>query len=244
MLSLMKNKNKYAQLVSTLLLFGIGSISCQSQTQQKFNDNKRTRICHDTMYYASKQQPDTLFEFSNGKTVGIWGYMEVEKQRKIFSEFILSECMTGRTLDSWDALDECELQFKNDTLYVKQLDLFAIGEDAAYEKIPWKISLFYCADGIIKRHDRFNRGLHLNETAIDAAIKEFELTQWKDQVGAGAEYAEEKFNLINRIMISAISGNEKSERYFKEFEEKFKPDGYYAEWYHEMKGILEYWKQP
>ncbi len=196
----------------------------------------------DSSYYGSDSRKKTFFEFSNGKSICLSGWMEIEDEKEIYSEFNLRDCDTGEVLDERGALEECILSLSSDTLWVYELEHFARGEDHALVKFPWKIGAHYYGDDGFKYSEWFNENLRYDQQTIELVLKEYETTKWRTQQ-EDSEYVDfHLMGLANKLMIAAISGNQTSEMYFNEFRIRVKPDGYLLQWYTKMERILEYAK--
>lgn len=196
----------------------------------------------DSSNYISDSTKETTFEFSNGKSICLSGWMEIEDEREIYSEFNLRDCDTGEVLVERWAREECELSLSNDTLWVSQLDSFALGEGNTFVKFPWKIGILYYGDDGVEYSEWFNDNIRYDQHTIELVLMEYKTTEWRTQL-EGNDYVNSiRMKLANKLMISAISGSQKSEEYFKEFRIRFKPDGWFAQWYKEMGQMLEYAK--
>lgn len=188
----------------------------------------------------AESEPDTAFNFTNGSKLLICGYSEPSEGRKIYSEFVLSECGYDSIIDFWGAVEEYEVEFAHDTFRLQKLELLALTDNREFVKKKWLTESFYYKDGKLKRDKKLNPEVKYSQSQIDQSLHEYESTQWQTQNGATEEYAEEKMRLANRLLIAAVSGSEKAELYFIEFDSKFKPDGAYAEWYQQMTDMLEF----
>jgi hypothetical protein len=193
--------------------------------------------CVDSQFAAS--EPDTTFIFSNGSKLLICGYSELSEGRKIYSEFVLSECGKDSIIDFWSAVEEYEIIFEQDTLQLQKLELLALGNNLEFVKEKWLTEYFFYKNGKLQREIKLNPKVKYSQSQIDQSLQEYESTQWQKQVGANEEYTEKKMKLANNLMIAAASGSEKAEVYFKEFKSKFQPDGAYLEWYEQMVELLE-----
>lgn len=187
----------------------------------------------------AEPEPDTAFIFSNGSKLLICGYPELREGRKIYSEFVLSECGKDSIVDFWSAVEEYEIRFEQDTLQLQKLELLALGNNREFVKEKWLTESFYYVNGELKRTKKLNPEVKYSQSQIAQALQEFELTQWQKQNGATEEYTEKKMKLANSLMIAAASGSKKAEVYFREFGSKFQPDGAYLEWYQQMAELLE-----
>lgn len=188
-------------------------------------------------------EPDTAFNFSNGSKLLLCGYSESREGKKIYSEFVLSDCGNDSIIDFWSAVEEYEILFGQDTLQLHKVELLAIGNERELIREKWLTEYFYYDSGKLQRIKKLNPKIKYSQSQIDQSLKEYELTHWKTQIEGSEEYTEEKMELANRLLIAAVSGSEQAEQFFKEFDSKFKPDGAYAEWYHEMADMLKFSKE-
>ncbi|RDV14670.1 hypothetical protein DXT99_13465 [Pontibacter diazotrophicus] len=186
-----------------------------------------------------ESEPDTSFIFSNGSKLLICGYPELREGRKIYSEFVLSECGKDSIIDFWSAVEEYEIRYKQDTLQLQKLELLALGNNREFVKKKWLTEYFYYENGKLEREKKLNSEVKYSQSQVEQSLQEYESTQWQKQSGATEEYTENKMRLANSLMIAAASGSEKADVYFKEFKSKFQPDGAYLEWYEQMVGLLE-----
>lgn len=198
-------------------------------------------ICAASKY--AEPEPDTAFNFSNGSRILICGYSEPQDGRKVYSEFVLSECGNDSIIDFWSAVEEYEIMFAQDTFQLQKLELLALGDNQDLVKEKWLTESFYYESGKLQREKKLNPRVKYSQSQIDQSLQEYESTEWQKQNGATEEYTEQKMRLANSLMIAEVSGSEKADVYFKEFRSKFQPDGAYLEWYQQMMGLLEYAKK-
>ncbi|MBF9254601.1 hypothetical protein I2I11_14950 [Pontibacter sp. 172403-2] len=187
----------------------------------------------------AESEPDTAFIFSNRSKLLICGYPELREGRKVYSEFVLSECGKDSIIDFWSAVEEYEIRFDQDTLQLQKLELLALGKNREFVKEKWLTEYFYYENGKLKREKKLNSEARYSQDQIDQSLQEYESTKWQTQNGATEEYTEKKMKLANSLMIAAASGSEKAEVYFQEFKSKFQPDGAFLEWYEQMAELLE-----
>jgi hypothetical protein len=235
------------------LLLAVFLVSCGNEKlatteniiQEVSSHNETAKSCSkcpESIY--ADNEPKTAFEFSNGKKVLLCGYVEEQNRKKIYSEFVISECGTDSIIDFWSAVESYEVEFEADTLKLVKLKVLAIADSRALERSPWLTENFYYKGNILKRELRLNPKVRYSKNQIDETLKEYESTIWKTQnTSLSEEYNDDKMLLANRLMIAAISGSSKADSYFKDFDYKFKPDGAYAEWYEEMKELLKEGKE-
>ncbi|TPE42687.1 hypothetical protein [Pontibacter mangrovi] len=184
-------------------------------------------------------KPDTAFIFSNGSKLLICGYSEKKDGKNIYSEFVLSVCGNDSIIGFWSAVEEYELVFVQDTLQLQKLELLAMGDHRDLVKVKWLTESFYYENGSLLREKKLNPKVKYRQSQIDQSLQEYESTQWQKQNEATIEYTEGKMKLANSLMLAAASGSEKAEVYFKEFKNKFQPDGAYLEWYQQMADLLD-----
>ena len=183
---------------------------------------------------------DSMFEFSDGKSICLNGWMEIEDGKQVFAGFTLRDCDTGDMLGvRWD-LEPCHLLFSNDTLWVNQLELLAMGENHKLVMFPWKIAAFYLEDESFGYTEGLNEEFRYDQQTIESVLEEYEATELRTQE-EDAEYVSlHLMELANKLLIAAVSGSQKAEVYFKEFDTRVKPDGANASWYILMERILKY----
>ncbi|GAB3194312.1 hypothetical protein ABID22_000261 [Pontibacter aydingkolensis] len=181
--------------------------------------------------FGVKQEPDTAFTFSNGKRLLICGYYELQDGKKVFSEFVLSQCGDRDIVDFWEAAERYEVVYTQDTLKLHKLELLALGANRELVRRPWLTEYFYYKGNRLKRDVKYNTTIKYNHDQISETLHEYENTTWLALSTAPENYEEEKMVLANRLLISAISGSDKAEEYLKDFNNKIKAEGAYAEWY-------------
>ena len=231
---------KWGILISVLVM---GVVLSEAQAYQQSEETRPAQTQQlGTSDSWSDSSIDSLFEFSNGKSICLSGGMDIEDGKHVFSDFVLRDCDTGEKLGGRGALEECHLLFSNDTLWVNQLELLAMGENLEFVKFPWKIGAFYLENGDFGYTEKFNEVIQYDQQTIESILKEYETTEWRTQQ-EDWEYVEfHLMGLANRLMIAAISGSQESEVKFKEFRTKIKPDGATALWYSIMERVMKYAK--
>ena len=185
---------------------------------------------------------DTTFEFSNGKSICLDGFMETQLGKQVIGGFFVIDCDTGEKLGECGGLEGCHFWFSNDTLWVDHLEVLAMGENLELVDFPWKVSTYYMEAEGIGHTKRLNENLRYDEKTIESILEEYENTVWRTQEEDYEHVGNQLMPLANKLMIAAISGSRESELKFKEFRTRVKPDGAKASWYLIMERILEYAK--
>ena len=169
--------------------------------------------------------------------------MDIEDGKQVFSDTVLQDCDTEEQLGYCRSFEwGCHIWFSNDTLWMNQHELLAMGENLELVKFPWKIEAYYLEDGSFGHTKRLNENLRYDEKTIESILEEYENTVWLTQEEDGEYVMFKLMPLANKLMIAAISGSQESELKFKEFETRAKPDGALASWYLAMERTLKYAK--
>lgn len=220
----------------------IGAVLFEAQAYQESQETRSVQTQQPKSSESwSRSAVDSLFVFSNGKKIcRRYGGMEIQDGKQVIWDFILRDCETGEELDGRGALEPCHLLFSNDTLWVNQLELLAMGEDLELVMYPWKIGAFYLEYGGFGYTEGLNENLRYDQHTIESVLEEYEATVLRTQEEDEEYVSFHLMDLANKLLIAAVSGSEKAEVYFKEFDTRVKPDGANASWYILMERILKY----
>ena len=232
---------RWVVLLSVLV---VGVVLSEAQAYQESEETRPTQTPQpDSSEPWSESRIDTMFAFSNGKSICLDdGRMKKEDGKQVIGFFYIRDCDTNKNLGECGSFEGCHVLFSNDTLWVNQLELLAMGENLELVYFPWIVSAFYLEDGSFKYTERLNENLRYDEKTIESILKEYENTVWRTQEEDDEYVMFKLMPLANKLMIAAISGSRESELKFKEFETRAKPDGAYGSWYLIMERILEFAK--
>jgi len=193
--------------------------------------------CPETMYVSAGTKPSKMFNFSNGRSIGLFGYEETEliKGRTLYSEFVLSVCGAKKIIRFWGAVETCDVSFAHDTLYVKTLYDFPVGKNMKPEYLPWTIERIY-----------FSGGGAVRDLTIDPAIPRYTPTQSAKVLSlyrhTPNENGDATIDLADKLLVSAMSGSKKAKYLLVNFHKKFTMlDGHPAEEYDTIMGMLNLW---
>ena len=229
--------------VIPVLFVGVMLSEAQAYHQSEETRPAQTTQQLDSSESWSKSRIDTTFEFSNGKRVCLDdGWLKIEDGNQRTGGFYVRDCDTNEKLGGCESFEGCHVLFSNDTLWVNQLELLAMGENLDLVYFPWIVSAFYLEDGSFKYTERLNENLRYDEQTIESILKEYETTDWRTQEEDAEYVGFQLMPLASKLMIAAISGSQESEMKFKEFRTRAKLDGAYASWYLIMERILAYTK--
>ncbi|NDI97507.1 hypothetical protein GWA97_00265 [Flavobacterium sp. LaA7.5] len=226
------------------LIFFASLLSCH-YNEKKVNDiaevlllpkttNEKCNCPKDNMSGTSEgDKPIKTYNFSNGRVILMCGgYTEDEI---IYSEFILLDCYKRTKIDFWDATFNGTISFKNDTLVIKEIKNLPTGSKRSFVSTVWSIEKLYFSEAELKRDFTPNRNI---KTYSKAEITKT-LNEFKNISTNNSEANEE---LMYRLFMCAISGNETAKKNFNEFPEKLDVlDGAFLEEYKELKAMLRIW---
>lgn len=211
----------------TLLLTFLALTSVFGQAKKAVCD------CPKTQFAGTKA--DTAFHFSNGKTIVLCGYKDLESKPATFSEFVLSVCGQDTIIDFWGAALNCRLKISNDILLVDELQNLPTGKNFASQETIWTTEKIYFSGQKTVRKLLVNRQIRKYSPAeIQAVLKAYETAK------LGLD--DRKMEIANRLFVAALSGDKKARQYFKEFKSKFGTlDGAFSEEYSDLKAMLDLW---
>ncbi len=219
-----KTKNQMKKYILFLIvLFGV--LTTQAQTTN----------CECIIHDAKKVKADSIYTFSNGKSIAICGYREGNPN--IFSEFYLNRCDIDSSLGFWDALRDCKVTLENDTLFIREFKLMANGANREILVNIYTIEKFYFKQGELQRYLIINPELKMfNQENINLVIKKYESTK--------GEMSEDKIDLAYELFYATISGSKKASEFFKQFDKKFFfPSGAYLEEWQDIQEMLRLWNE-
>lgn len=195
--------------------------------------------CSKTPYVATDAEPIRIFHFTNGRAIGLFGYEEKKliKGKTLYSEFILTKCGAKNIIKFWEAVLTCDVTFANDTIYVKVLYDFPVGNDMKPKYLPWTIERVYFSNGEAVRDLIINPAIPKYTPAQVALM----LNQYQHTPNANADAT---VDLAEKLLMSAMSGSKKAKYLLVNFQKKFTSlDGIYAEEYDTIMGMLGLWEK-
>ncbi|TGE20095.1 hypothetical protein [Hymenobacter elongatus] len=231
-------------LLSPALLAVFGLAACQQQLEastpaqgQRMPVQRATVACScPAEVPMATTEPDSVFVFSAGPALSVCGYKETRKRQEFFSEFAVSTCQPRKVLKYWDIRERCRLVFRNDTLTVESLKNLPAGKNFTYEFVRFRIDQFYTAQGQVRHQSFLNRNLRPYTPEEIARVKQ-------DYEKAPALKAEKSIELANRLLLSALSGDQQAAVYFRQFPGKFPLPSAYEEEYADLQRMLRDWNR-
>jgi hypothetical protein len=186
-------------------------------------------------------EPDTIFHFSNGETIGLCGYREIDSLTKqiSFSEFFLFVCGQDSVISygGW-FLQNSKLRKVRDTLFLEDCPALPIGDNFSEEEIPWTIEKIFFINGKVKVEHTINRNIRkYSPKEIQAVLNEYEQIK-----PSHLNLDDNTVELASKLFIATISGNNKARKYFNDIPHKFAGlDAIYGEIYNDIKDKLSQW---
>ncbi len=217
-----KTKNQMKKyILFIIILFGV------------LTSNAQKTNCECIVHDAKKVKADSIYTFSNGKSIAICGYREGNPN--IFSEFYLNRCDMDSSLGFWDALRDCKVTLENDTLIIREFKLIANSPNQDLIVNVWTIEKFYFEGNKLKMKTLINPDIKLyTKTETNKILERYEL--------AKGELDEDKMLLANQLFVAMISGSNDAFKYFKNFEKKFSlADGYFKEELDDLENMYLVW---
>lgn len=179
-------------------------------------------------------KPDTTFNFSNGKSIDLCGYVNPGTP-KTYSEFVLTVCGQDTIIDFWGAVKTCKIKVKNDTLFVENLYILPVGQSFKSKEIVWITDQIYFEGSKTARKKIINKAIPL----YDKVKIESVLTEYKTSI---PDVNERRMDILTKLFVATISGNNEARLSFNDFQTKFGTlDGEYSEQYIELKEMLLQW---
>jgi len=195
--------------------------------------NNKSCECVKNTY--TNEKVDTVFHFTNGKNIVLCGFRNDENNIINYSEFVLYVCKDKEIINFWDAMQTCNIELNNDTLYVEELVKLPNGKNFKFEDNIWRINKYYFSGDELKIKSILNEEIKkYDDIEIKTVLKEFEYKQ------KGLD--DSIIILANKLFICSLSGNKIAKQYFIDLETKFGIlDGGFKEEYYELKSMLENW---
>ena len=205
--------------LSTLILLIVGHFA--------FGQSKNCNCPKNDLTAAGKA--DRIFTFSNGKSIGLCGFIEKDNKDTTYSEFILFQCGQTKILNQWDATQSCRISKTKDTLIIQELYGLAIEKKLEVKWVPFYITKYYLDNSALRSTSFFRKDLpKYSPTQIKTVINEYKkLTK---QSGGDSTLL-----IAHRLFWAYVSGSKEAANYLNSFEKRFGPfDGAIVEEFHDL----------
>ena len=184
--------------------------------------------CFDGIGSTKQDRPSLTMDFKNGRTITVCGYeQEKYSSTKIkMSEFNVFDCMTKKPLTEFGALQTCEVEIKNDTLTIIELKYLPVGRDWQWKFIPiGRQRIFPDRNQLqVSTIKPFYQSEPIRSELKSKFFQEIEQLK-------GKGYNDQFDNIIGKLEVLALNGNERAQKILTDFESyfNFPPDGAIAE---------------
>ena len=183
-------------------------------------------------------KPDKVFKFSNGETLAICGYSEIQQKQKVLSEFLIYQCEKYKIIETWDATQICTIEKYHDTLIVEKFYNIANGKDMSLKWTKFYKKIFYWKQSQLSDTAFFINDLRkYSLIEINKALFQFKNLKKK--------YKSENILLVgDRLFWAYVSGNKIAGTYLEKLNEKFGPfNGEIAEEYNSLIATYKQYKK-
>lgn len=210
-------------MVLPVVLFGQGKCSCPEP------------------YNYEKKGADKVYQYENGKTIGLCGYSERENSHVVYSEFVLFDCVSNKVLGEWGATQTCFVDFDNDTLVVKELKMLPVGKKFAYSHVPLIITKIYHRNKGFSKVSSFNKHIPKYSPAqVNKVLEKYKDLNMLQKRG----YYDSIIVISDMLLWSYVSGSKIAEKYLNKVEKSVGPfDGAIAEEWNEIWMLYLYYKE-
>jgi hypothetical protein len=195
--------------------------------------------CYDGIGSSKGDEPALTLIMSSGDTIAICGYLNKRiSAREIYiSEFDVFNFQTGESYVTYGAVERCHLIANRDTILIETFAFMPAGENWKWSefKISSRLITSEADNLIVNKEIPLKPSVKLSKEDINHFLTKLEdLKNKGDLINA--------HEIIGRLFVCSISGNQECSRMLNDFPEVFSntPDGHIAEQWKEFKA-LEKW---
>ncbi len=172
--------------------------------------------CPNSALSNEEMKPIKVFTFKHNKQIGVCGYHELKNKITTYSEFVCYECGKNKIIDMWDATEDCIIEKKGDTLYIKQVYELPIGRNFEDVPTPFHIYKLYYSHNEITEECFYRKDIPLyTKKQIEEVINRFyHLKKENSEVNLNEGYM---------LFWAFVSGSKEAENCFKQMETKYGP---------------------
>jgi len=183
--------------------------SQQAQTEGAYLDCE----CFDGIGSSKGDKPVTNISFSNGIILTICGYQEEHERGESakVSEFDIFDCQNGDVLATYDALQQCDIHTKLDTLIIDELKYLPVGENWQWEYVTIAKEVFYPEGKIVVSYGQMP---FLGKIEIDEETQRAFTSELKVAQGYPSDWEEE----LGKLEVLALIGNPTALEVLKNYE--------------------------
>ena len=193
-----------------LVLFSFFVFFCKENSKQ-FSTSKNTIVnakdckCFDGIGASINDKPTLTYNFENGKSVSICGFVDKEMQElgTIISEFNVFDCESGKSYAEYGALNICRIVEKKNELEIQDLRYLPIGNE-------WNWELIQIGEQIIKTNGNQLFVSELTPKIQKYKISDNQANEFLNSLEPGKGFNSDWEQIIGRLESLSIIGNEKA----------------------------------
>ncbi len=186
----------------------------------------------------------------NGSPISLCGFL-LQRQSKYkikVTEFVIYDCENKKTLGFYRATKDCWVEFANDQLIITQVENLPSGRNWSWRSTPVLKTFISKRDSMLVSSP--GEKAFFNDSLTSANISEF-VNRIERIKALGNDNIEKEFadyssreELLGRLLVAAMAGNEQCKKLFKDFADYFgfTPDGHLAEDYAHYRELLEFYE--
>jgi len=194
----------------TLVIFYFLIFSCKENSKQFSTSNDTIQSiqncrCFDGIGASKNDKPTLTYEFPNGKTVSICGFVdkEMHEQGTIISEFNVFDCQNGRSYAEYGALKICRIVEKENELEIQDLKYLPIGNE-------WDWELIQIGEQTIKTNGNELIVTELTPKIEKYSINESQANEFLNSLKPGRGFNSDWEQIIGKLEALSIIGNKKA----------------------------------
>jgi hypothetical protein len=181
-------------------------------------------------------KPYKVYKFSNGKELGLCGYMTVELIDTTYTQFVLYNCGDNAAIKEWGKTKSCKPEKVKDELFIREMYGLPIGQSFSTIRVPFYIHKFSFRNGTLRDEAFYSKSLRkYSKPEIEQVFKEY-----NDLVKGNNGSI---LRVSKMLFWAYISGSKEAETYFKSIPDKFGPfESAIAEEMDDITAIFNDWK--
>ena len=224
--------------LTLIVILALAFIGCKKSemNQKSINEisqkiKNKTKKADCKCYNNLEGKPIKIFTFSNNHSISICGYQENDE----YSEFGIFDCTTEKLISEYDAIQTCKLKFKNDKLFIIELNKLPTND-------KWEWNDIKVAEEIITIKNKSVVSLGSKPLKVEINISEKTQKQFLDLLEIENHKKVEVEEILARLEILAICGNERAKKklYSIENDKNYILDGAHAEQYKDAIANIEW----
>jgi len=198
-----------------------------------------TCSCQNGIGSIEGASPKNHYEFENGVIAILCGY-ELDE---VYSEFDIFDCVLKGSISRYGALENCKIEFDNDTLKIIGLKYLPSGDNWTWQNIEMSIE-YILTDGKMLISSGISPAFHQLTTSIPVEEQQEFLIYLLLNKDNGLQHDWVWDEIIGKLEVIALTGNEEAIDVMINLQEitNYQLDGAYMEQYRDALATLEWIK--